>query len=57
MRRAPKLRAPPGKLALLRAENPTVSFYRYLYDAVGRDWLWTDRKRLSDKPAGGDHWR
>lgn len=35
-------------VALLRAEAPTVSFYRYLYDAVGRDWIWTDRKALTD---------
>ena len=27
------------KLALLRAERPTVSFYRYLYDAVGSPWM------------------
>ena len=37
------------KLALLRAERPSVSFYRYLYDAVGSPWLWTDRKALSDE--------
>lgn len=36
-------------VALLRAERPTVSFYRYLYDAVGRDWIWTDRKALTDR--------
>ncbi len=45
--------APPTdsrlKLALLRAERPSVSFYRYLYDAVGGPWLWTDRKALSDE--------
>ena len=40
--------APLRKLALLRASSPTVSFYRYLYDAVGRAWTWVDRKRLSD---------
>ena len=40
--------APLRKLALLRAQKPTVSFYRYLYDAVGRPWTWVDRKRLSD---------
>jgi ribosomal protein S18 acetylase RimI-like enzyme len=34
--------------ALLRANQPTVSFYRYLYDAVGREWFWTDRKRYTD---------
>jgi GNAT superfamily N-acetyltransferase len=41
--------APPmDKLALLRAEQPTVSFYRYLYNTVGEPWLWADRRRLSD---------
>jgi len=35
-------------IALLRCGEPTVSFYRYLYDAVGRQWVWTDRKTLSD---------
>lgn len=42
----PPLHPPALKMALLRAERPTVSFYRYLYDAIGRPWLWTDRKRL-----------
>ena len=42
------IQAPFDRLALMRAEHPSVSFYRYLYDAVGRAWLWTDRKLLSD---------
>ena len=37
------------KLALMRAERPTVSFYRYLYDTVGEPWLWHERRRLSDE--------
>ncbi len=43
--------SPPAnlKLMLMRAEQPSVGFYRYLYDAVGRDFLWVDRKKLSDK--------
>lgn len=42
--------APAGrKLALIRAEKPTVSFSRYLYDAVGRQWWWYERKQLSDE--------
>ena len=45
----PALVPPVPKLALLRAEKPPVSFYRYLYDVVGRPWLWTDRKRLSNR--------
>ncbi len=36
------------KLALMRAEPPSVGFYRYLYDAVGCEWRWTLRKRLGD---------
>ncbi|HYD30350.1 MAG TPA: GNAT family N-acetyltransferase [Azospirillaceae bacterium] len=48
---APPLRRPvplPGdKVTLVRAEQPTVSFYRYLYDTVGEPWLWSDRRRLS----------
>lgn len=39
---------PKLKLALMRAEQPTIAFYRYLYDTVGRDWLWIDRKKLND---------
>lgn len=37
-----------GKIALLRAESPTVGFYRYLYDAVGAPWIWYERKQMSD---------
>ena len=31
-----------------RAERPTISFYRYLYNTVGADWDWWVRRRLSD---------
>jgi GNAT superfamily N-acetyltransferase len=44
-RRAP---TPLEKLALMRAENCTVSFYRYLYNAVGEPWLWFERRVLDD---------
>lgn len=37
-----------GKLSLLRAESPTLSFYRYLYNTVGGAWLWHERRRWSD---------
>lgn len=52
-----EMTAPPGGcplppprsgLAVHRAVQPTVSFYRYLYDAIGRDWIWYERKRLDD---------
>lgn len=39
---------PNVKLAMLRAENPPVHFYRYLYDLVGRRWNWISRRHLSD---------
>ncbi len=47
----PKHRAVPMplvKVALMEAEKPTVSFYRYLYNTVGEQWLWGDRRELSD---------
>ena len=37
-----------AKLALMRAEKPTLSFYRYLYGAVGEALNWTDRLLLDD---------
>ena len=42
----PTVPAPMGKFAILRAEQPTVSFYRYLYHTVGEPWTWTDRRIL-----------
>jgi len=45
----PPVPAPPvGKIALLRAERPTVSYYRYLYNTVGEPWLWWERRQLAD---------
>ncbi len=44
-----KLPTPAGRLALMRAERPTTSFYRYLYDTVGEPWLWFERRRLDDE--------
>jgi len=45
----PPLPVPHAKLALLRAERCTVSFYRYLYDTVGEQWLWYLRRQWSDE--------
>lgn len=45
----PTVPLPPGKHALLRVENPTIAFYRFLYNTVGEAWLWTDRRRMSDQ--------
>jgi GNAT superfamily N-acetyltransferase len=40
---------PARKLALMRCDTPPVHYYRYLYDAVGRNHVWVDRKRRSDE--------
>src|ERR1700720_1798734 len=44
----PRIPAPYAKLALIRTENCTVSFYRYLYETVGTPWLWYDRRLLDE---------
>ena len=40
---------PRGRCALLRCEKPPAHFYRYLYDTIGADYYWVDRKNLSPK--------
>lgn len=52
MHARPAMRPPPqprGKVALLRAENPPVHFYRYLYNTIGEQYLWVDRRKLADE--------
>ena len=44
----PQRPAPRPDLEIRRARRPTVSFYRYLYAAVGEPWTWTVRRSLSD---------
>ena len=44
----PAIPAPRDGLDIEQAVHPTVSFYRYLYDTIGEDWLWSDRRRLDD---------
>jgi len=39
---------PRGKVAILRAEDPPVHYYRYLYRLVGDPWKWVSRRRLDD---------
>jgi len=39
---------PPRKLAILRAENPPIHFYRYMYRLVGDPYNWVSRNRLDD---------
>ncbi len=40
---------PHHKVAILRAEKPTIHFYRYLYNTVGDPYSWVSRKILSDE--------
>lgn len=39
---------PREDLVVLHSRRPTVGWYRFLYDAVGRKWHWTSRNKLSD---------
>ena len=41
----------PNKLktSLIRATNPTVSFYRFLYDTVGAPCTWMERRLMGDQ--------
>jgi GNAT superfamily N-acetyltransferase len=39
---------PRGGLRVVHASNPSVAQYRALYDAVGGDYDWTTRRRMSD---------
>ncbi len=43
----PETQWPEGTL-VMHAKNPGVAFYRYLYNSVGSDWTWVDRKRMND---------
>lgn len=45
---APTPTVPAGRIALMRADAPPVHFYRYLYNTVGQQWLWWERRLMSD---------
>jgi GNAT superfamily N-acetyltransferase len=51
------LAAPLEKLALMRAERSTVSFYRYIYNTVGEPWLWFERRIIGDDELSEIIWR
>lgn len=44
----PQPATPAIKHAIMRATMPTISFYHFLYDAVGAPWQWYERNLLSD---------
>ena len=39
---------PVESVEVVWVEKPKIEFYRNLYDSVGRDWHWLDRKQLAD---------
>ena len=54
MREAPK--RPPAHppvikhpIMLTRIMEPTIGFYRYLYNTVGEPWLWYERRIMEDE--------
>lgn len=44
----PPLPPPRGDVQVVHAVRPTLHFYRYLYDTVGADYIWSNR-RLMDQ--------
>lgn len=49
---APPVGVPParpsGKFALMRVDDPPLSYYRYLFDVIGTPHRWISRRYLSD---------
>jgi GNAT superfamily N-acetyltransferase len=39
----------PDDCLMLQCRRPSPSFYRYLYEEVGSQYLWTDRKKMSQE--------
>lgn len=38
----------PGSVRIVRMNTADVPFYRFLYDSVGDQWAWRDRRLMSD---------
>jgi len=45
--------AMPAGASVVRVPNCSVPFYRYLYDTVGRDWVWWLRRTVPDEEIAG----
>jgi GNAT superfamily N-acetyltransferase len=43
---------PCDGVMVMQALQPSVAFYRFLYDAVGRRWQWINRTLLDDDELG-----
>ena len=44
--------SPRSGLAVLEVRAPSVPYYRFLYDSVGRDYYWLSRRKLADEVLG-----
>jgi GNAT superfamily N-acetyltransferase len=44
---------PPSGLSVRKVLKPELDWYRVLYRAVGQDWLWFSRLRMSDSELAG----
>jgi GNAT superfamily N-acetyltransferase len=44
--------APRPGLSIVHAVQPTVRWYRFLYETAGAPWQWVDRTRLTDDELG-----
>jgi GNAT superfamily N-acetyltransferase len=46
----PQRVVPPPRegLTVVHARKPSIAYYRFLYDTVGRNYDWTSRKKLTD---------
>lgn len=40
--------APPESCLVMRAIDPTVGFYKFLYGTVGKEWGWVDRLMMEE---------
>jgi GNAT superfamily N-acetyltransferase len=47
----PSRTVPPPRdgLSVIHAKRPTIAYYRFLYDAVGKPWQWLSRRKLNDE--------
>lgn len=45
--------SPRDDLLIMRAEKPTIPFYRFLYHTAGEDFVWGDRRRMSNEKLAG----
>lgn len=43
------VRVPRDGLSVVHVQSPTVPYYRALYDAVGKEFHWLSRRKMSDE--------